>query len=97
MPTYIALLNWTDQGVRSFNETVDRYEAAQAQFEGLGVTFRDVFWTVGPYDIVGIVEAPDDETATASLLALGAQGNVRSTTLRAFGPEEMRGVIQKAG
>ena len=97
MPTYVSLLNWTDQGVRNFKDTVDRYEAAQAAMGGSGVSFKDVYWTVGPYDIVSIVEGPDDETATAALLSVAAQGNIRSTTMRAFTTDEMRSVIQKAG
>jgi uncharacterized protein with GYD domain len=97
MPTYVTLINWTDQGVKGFKDTVDRYEAAQDVLSGMGVSFKDVYWTVGPYDIVGIVEAPDDESATAALLATAGQGNVRTTTLRAFSPAEMRSVIERAG
>ena len=96
MATYVTLINWTDQGVKNFKDTVDRYEAAQSQFEALGVRFTDVRWTLGPYDIVGILDAPDDESATAALLAVGGQGNIRTTTLRAFNASEMRGVIEKA-
>jgi len=97
MPTYVSLLNWTDQGVRNFKDSVDRYEAAQAAMGASGVSFKDVYWTVGPYDIVAVVEGPDDETATAALLSVAAQGNIRSTTMRAFTVDEMRSVIQKAG
>jgi uncharacterized protein with GYD domain len=95
MPTYVTLINWTDQGIKNFNDTVDRYEASQEAM-GPGVSFKDVYWTIGPYDIVGILEAPDDETATAAMLSVGAQGNIRTTTLRAFSASEMRGVIEKA-
>jgi uncharacterized protein with GYD domain len=97
MPTYVTLINWTDQGVKNYKDTVDRYEAAQEMFGKTGVSFRDVYWTIGPYDIVGILDAPDDESATAALLAVGGQGNIRTTTLRAFNASEMRGVIEKAG
>ena len=58
--------------------------------------FKDVYWTLGSHDIVALVEAPDDETLAAGLLAVGAQGNIRTTTLRAFSREEMRSVISKA-
>lgn len=97
MPTYVSLLNWTDKGVGNFKDTVDRYEAARDAMSALGVTFKDIYWTVGPYDLVTVVEAADDETATAALLSIAAQGNLRSTTLRCFGPDEMRAVIAKAG
>ena len=97
MPTYIALIDWTDQGVRNFKDSVDRYEAAQSQMRSIGVEFRDIYWTLGAHDIVTVVEAPDDETLAAGLLAVAGQGSIRTTTLRAFSASEMRGVISKAG
>jgi uncharacterized protein with GYD domain len=97
MPSYVTLINWTDQGVRNAKDTVDRYEAAQEAMGQLGVSFRDVYWTIGSYDIVAVVDAPDDETATAALLAIAAQGNIRTTTLRALSADEMRSVIQRMG
>jgi uncharacterized protein with GYD domain len=87
---------WTDQGVRNFKDTVDRYEAAENAFKELGVTFTNVWWTLGAHDIVATVEAPDDDTLAAALLAVAAQGNLRSETLRAFSREEMRAIISKA-
>jgi uncharacterized protein with GYD domain len=97
LPSYVTLINWTDQGVKNFKDTVDRYEAAQDAMGKAGVSFREIFWTVGPYDLVGILDAPDDETATAALLTVGGQGNIRTTTLRAFTADEMKGVIAKTG
>jgi uncharacterized protein with GYD domain len=97
MATYVVLIDWTEQGVEKFNDTVDRYEAAQSQFEEMGVRFRDIYWTLGTHDIVTIVDAPDGETLAAALLKLASQGNLRTTTLRAFSSEEMRSVIAKAG
>jgi uncharacterized protein with GYD domain len=96
MPAYIALIDWTEQGVRDFKNTVDRYEAAQSAFESLGVRFTDVWWTLGTHDIVATFEAPDDETLAAALLSVAGQGNIRTTTLRAFTRDEMRTVIGKA-
>jgi uncharacterized protein with GYD domain len=97
MAKYVVLIDWTEQGVANFKNTVDRYEAAQAQFERAGVRFTDTYWTLGGHDIVGVLEAPDDETLAAALLTLGSQGNLRTTTLRAFSADEMRAVIAKAG
>lgn len=97
MASYITLINWTDQGIKNFKDTVDRYEAAQEAMAAMGVSFKDVYWTVGAYDIVGIVDAPDDETATAALLAVGGQGSIRTATMRAFSADEMKSVIAKAG
>jgi len=95
MPTYVHLFNWTDQGMKTFRETVDRVAAAEGMLEKLGVHIKDIYWTQGPYDIVAVTEAPDEETGLAALLALGAQGNVRSTTLRAFDRGEMSRVIAR--
>jgi uncharacterized protein with GYD domain len=97
VPTYIALINWTDQGVRNFKDSVDRYEAAQSQMRSIGAEFHTIYWTLGAHDIVSVVEAPDDETLAAGLLAVAGQGNIRTTTLRAFSADEMRSIISKVG
>jgi len=97
MPTYVSLINWTEKGVAGFKETVDRAEAGRELAGKFGGALKEIYWTVGPYDIVVISEAPDDESATAFALSLAAQGNVRTTTLRAFSGDEMRGIIAKAG
>ena len=96
MPTYIALLNWTDQGIRAYKDTSKRADAFTAALQKLGAKLVNIYWTIGPYDVVCIIEAPDDETATAALLQLGRAGNVRTTTLRAFGRDEVEGIIAKA-
>ena len=95
MPTYVVLLSFTDQGIRDVRGTLERAQAGREQLESLGLTLREMFWTVGPYDLVAIGDAPDDESATAAMLALGEQGNVRTTTLRAFSADEMRGVLER--
>jgi uncharacterized protein with GYD domain len=97
MATYVNLFNWTDQGIKNFKDTVKRVGAAEEAMGKLGVTIRDLYWTQGPYDVVAISEAPDDEAGTASLLALGSQGNVRTVTLRAFNREEMSRIIERLG
>jgi uncharacterized protein with GYD domain len=95
MPTYVVLMNWTDQGIRSVKDTVQRRDQANALAEKHGASLEEVYWTVGPYDLVSIVEAPDDESATAMLLELATAGNLRTTTLRAYDREEMSGVLQR--
>jgi uncharacterized protein with GYD domain len=97
MATYVVLANWTDQGIQNFRETVDRADAANEAIGRFGGSFKDLYWTVGPYDIVGIAELPDDESATAFALALGSQGNVRTTTMRAFDADGMRDIIGRVG
>ncbi|WP_433282534.1 GYD domain-containing protein [Micromonospora sp. CA-244673] len=95
MPTYIALLNWTDQGIRAYKDTAKRAEAFAAATQKVGAKLVNLQWTVGPYDLVAVVEAPDEETGAAALLQLGGAGNVRTTTLRAFSRDEMDGIIAK--
>jgi len=97
MATYVALIDWTDRGVQAFKDSVDRYESAQSQMRAMGVEFTNIYWTLGSHDIVSVVEAPDDQTLAAALLAVAGQGNIRTTTLRAFSADEMREVISKAG
>ena len=97
MATYIVLGDWTQQGVANFAQTVDRYDAGLSQMEALGVTVKDRYWTLGNHDQVSIVDAPDDETLAAAMLKLTALGSFRTTTLRAFSADEMRGLIAKAG
>jgi uncharacterized protein with GYD domain len=96
MPTYVILMSWTDQGAKSASDTVDRYEAASDDLAQHGLTIKDIYWTVGPYDLVTIAEAADDETASAALFRLTSQGNLRTTTMRGFSAEETRRVIEKS-
>jgi uncharacterized protein with GYD domain len=97
MPNYVVLMNWTDQGIRTVGETVQRRDQADALADKHGARIEQVYWTVGPYDIVTIVEAPDDESATAMVLELSSGGNLKTTTLRAYGREEMSGIVQRLG
>ena len=95
MPTYVTLIRWTDQGIQAVKQTVDRAEQARQAVERAGGRMPTILWTQGAYDIVSIVEFPDEESAMTFLLTLGAQGNIRTETLRAFTAEEMRGFLQK--
>ena len=97
MPRYVGLINWTDQGIRNYRDTVRRVEEGRAAAEQLGVRILDVYWTLGRFDIVVVSEAPDDEAATAFLLQLGSLGNVRTETLRAFNADEMTRIIERTG
>lgn len=95
MPTYISLVSWTEKGIAAFADTVDRSEAGKQLASKFGGALKEIYWCLGPYDIVAVSEAPDDESATAFALALGAEGNVRTTTMRAFAADEMKGIIAK--
>ncbi len=97
MPTYVALMNWTDQGIRSVKDSVQRRDQADTLAQKHGATIEQVYWTVGPYDLVSILDAPEEESATAMVLELGSAGNLRTLTLRAYGREEMSGIIDRLG
>jgi uncharacterized protein with GYD domain len=84
MATYVVLMNWTDQGIKTFKDSPSRADAGREEMAKLGVQLREILWTVGPYDVVLICEAPDGESMTAAALRLSSAGNVRTTTLRAF-------------
>jgi len=92
MATFITLLNFTDQGIRNIKESPDRYEAFKAMAEKLGVTVKSVYYTVGQYDLVVVVDGTD-EAVTTALLKVGSLGNVRTQTLRGFSVEEMRKIV----
>jgi uncharacterized protein with GYD domain len=97
MATYVSLINWTEQGIKNFRDTTHRAEAFSKQVESSGGRVRELVWTVGEYDMVCIADFPDDETGVAALLLVGALGNVRSQTLRAFGADEMNDIIRRTG
>jgi uncharacterized protein with GYD domain len=94
--TFVSLLSWTEQGVHAYADTTKRADAATAAFARLGGKLTEIYWTLGPYDLVAISEFPDDETATAAALQLAAAGNVRTTTMRAFSRAEVKKIIGKA-
>jgi uncharacterized protein with GYD domain len=95
MASYVVLINWTDQGIKSFQDSPARVDAFNEQMGALGVSVQDIYWTLGPYDLVTVVEGSDDESITAALLKLGATGNVRTTTLRAFTRSEFEALASR--
>lgn len=95
MGTYIALSSFTDQGVRNVKDSTKRADAVQEAAKKFGAKMTQIYWTLGKYDLVAIIEAPDDESATAFSLAIAGAGNVRMQTLRAFSKEEMNGILGK--
>jgi len=95
MATFIALGNFTEQGIRSVKDTTKRSDAVREMANRYGVTMKQIYWTLGRYDVVTVVEAPNDEAVTAFALAIGAAGNVRTESLRAFSKEEMAGILGK--
>ncbi len=94
MSTYICLCNWTQGGIEYVRESTERLDAAKEEWEKEGVTIRETFMTLGQYDLVVVVEAPDDATLAKVLLAQASKGGLRTTTLRAFPETEYRAIIR---
>ena len=96
MATFIVLGNWTEQGAKDFAGSPARAKANEEAAAAMGGRIVATYWTLGQYDFVTIVEAPDDAAATAGMLVLGAAGNVRTVTMRAFVQAEMEAIVAAA-
>ena len=88
MPKYLVLMNYTEKGVANMKESPQRLKGVRAAFEETGGKLDSFYLTLGHYDAVSIVDFPDDATLATSVLKLAAQGNVRTSTLRAFDEAE---------
>ena len=95
MATYIVLGNYTDQGIRNIKDAPKRTEAVKEMAKKSGVTLKETLWTLGAYDFVSILEAPDDQSVIAFGMSVGALGNVRTQTLRAFSAADIAGILGK--
>lgn len=95
MATYILLGNFTDQGIRNVKDTTKRATALKEMAKKVGATVKEIFWTLGQFDVITILEAPDETAVTALGLSAGALGNVRTQTLRAFNAEEITRILGK--
>jgi uncharacterized protein with GYD domain len=93
MAHYIMLTNWTEQGIKNVKESPKRLDAGRALAKKLGCEIADFHMTTGAYDMVIMLEAPDDEAAAKFALSLGSAGNVRTTTLKAFSEKSYRSII----
>jgi uncharacterized protein with GYD domain len=94
---YVVLINWTEKGVSEAKDTVKRSENVRQLAQQMGGDMKTIYWTLGRYDAVAVLEAPDDETATAIALRSAGNGAVRTETLRAFTADEMTAILAKIG
>src|ERR1700688_3837725 len=95
MVSYVVLTKFTDQGIRNAKDSPKRAEAFKQLAKTFGATVKDIFWTQGRYDIVTIVESPDESSAMSLSLSLGGLGNVRTESVRAFSAADMTTVVSK--
>ena len=93
MPSYLSLIKWTDQGVRNVKHSPQRLDAVKQAAQAAGGKVVFFYMTMGEYDLVTLMELPNDEAASRLLLSTAAQGNIRSTTLKAFTEDEYRKLI----
>jgi uncharacterized protein with GYD domain len=95
MATYVVLANFTDQGIRNAKDSPKRAEAFKEMAKDFGVTVRDLLWIQGRYDILTILDAPDELSVMALSVSAGALGNIRTETLRAFSMEDVTKIVGK--
>jgi len=94
MPTYISLIQYTDQGIQKIKESPARLDHAKKGYEAAGGKIKDFFLVMGEHDIVIVAELPNDEAVTKLSLTLGSAGKIRTRTMRAFTEGEYRKLIQ---
>jgi uncharacterized protein with GYD domain len=95
MPNYIVLVNWTDQGIRNVKDTIKRAKSFEGAIEKADGKSLGFYYTMGRYDFVAIIEAPNDEAIASVLYSTGSLGNVRTETLKAFSMDEAANIIEK--
>ena len=93
MPTYIVLMKWTQQGISNVKDSPSRLDAGRKAFEQRGVKIKESYLTMGRYDLICVMEAPDDETYASAMLSLGALGNLQTETLKAFTEDQYRSIV----
>jgi uncharacterized protein with GYD domain len=93
MPTYIALLKWTEKGISAIKGSPARLDAGRQAFKNAGMEIKETYVTMGRYDLVCMIDAPDDETYAKGMLTLGSQGNVSTETLKAFTEDQFRKIV----
>ena len=96
MKTYVTLVNWTQKGIQEFRDSPSRVEKAKAAIAAAGGEMKSFYLTMGRYDMIAVIEAPDDEVCAKVMLVLGSKGGVRTETLRAFTEDEYRNIVAAA-
>jgi uncharacterized protein with GYD domain len=94
MPTYITLVNFTDQAIQKIKDIGERQKAAVKKGEMLGAKFKGMYMTMGEYDAIAIYECDNDEAAVAGAIAASMDGDIRTKTMKAFTPEEFGKIVE---
>jgi uncharacterized protein with GYD domain len=93
MVTYILLGTFTEQGIRKIKDTTKRADAIREMAKKAGIDVKEMYWTLGQYDVAAIFDAPDEAAATSLALNIGSQGNVRTQLMRAFTEDEIGPIL----
>ena len=94
MPTYITLLKYTQQGIAKVKDSPSRLDSGREAFKKIGVEIKDTYLLMGRYDLLCVIEGPDDESVARALLTLGSQGNVQTETMKAWNEDEFRKIAK---
>jgi uncharacterized protein with GYD domain len=97
MPTYIMLCNWTDQGIRDVKESPERLDAARQLCRQRGAEITAFYMTMGGYDLVVVIDAPNDDEFAILATSIAKGGNIRTTTLKAFDETQYRRILGSIG
>lgn len=95
MQRFLATLKFTEQGIQHIKDTCRRTDAFKEAARQMGARVRDIYWTLGAFDGIAVIDAPDEETATAVMLYVGSKGNVQTQTTRAYSAGEMHEILSK--
>ncbi|CAB3764443.1 GYD domain-containing protein [Paraburkholderia solisilvae] len=95
MVTYVVLAQFTDQGIRAVKNSPQRASQGAELARSFGCEMKEIYWTLGGYDIVTVIEAPDEKSFMSFGCALGSAGNIRTQTLRAFTKDEFSAIVGK--
>jgi uncharacterized protein with GYD domain len=95
MPTFILSLNWTDQGIRNIKDSPKRAQAARDLAKKVGIEIKEVYLTSGASDLLLILDAPDGDATAKFALSMGSQGNVRTSTARAWRESEFQKLVSE--
>jgi uncharacterized protein with GYD domain len=93
MATFVGLMKFTEQGVKTIKDLPKRVEENQKRMKEIGIELKSWHLTLGRYDVVVVFEAANDEAAARAALFIGGQGNTHTETLRAFSLDEARKIV----
>ena len=94
MPRFVATIQFTDQGIKTIQETTRRAASFKAAAKRMGVKVLDIYWCLGPFDGLLLFEAPDSQAATSAMLYLAAQGNVKTQTAEIFSAADVEKILK---